>query len=140
MIAIVGGLKRGEREYLELLKTYNLKGKVYNTQCPNFCKKIKKAKNPIIIFGENILNQKNGFFLISKFKNLKVFDNKNINFFNTKTGFINFLEINFNNNYNIQNKLDNKNNQTLYLFNTNLKEKLKKKKEDFLIYQGHHFT
>ncbi len=106
----------------------------------SFCKKIKKSKNPIIIFGENILNQKNGFFLISKLKNLKIFDKKNVNFFNTKTGFINFLEINFNNNYNIQNNLNNKNIKTLYLFNTNLKERLKKNKETFLIYQGHHFT
>ena len=44
MVAIVGGLKRGEREYLELLKSYNLKGKVYNTQCPNFVKKSKIVK------------------------------------------------------------------------------------------------
>ncbi len=100
-----------------------------------FCKKLKKAKNPLIIFGENILNQKNGFFLYSKFKNLKTFKNKNINFFNSKTSFINFSEINFNNP-----KLKFKNSKVFYLFNTNLKEKLQKKNENFYIYQGHHFT
>ncbi len=61
----------------------------------DFCKKLRKAKNPMIIFGENILNFKNGYFLFSKFKELKTFQNKNINFLNSKTGFINFLEINF---------------------------------------------
>lgn len=101
----------------------------------NFCKQIKKAKNPIIIFGENVLNQKNAFFLISKFKNLNVFNNKNINFFNSKTGFINYLEINFN-----SSKLKSKNSEIFYLFNTNLKNKLKKNNKSFLIYQGHHFT
>jgi NADH-quinone oxidoreductase chain G len=103
----------------------------------SFCKKLKKAKNPIIIFGENLLNQKNNYFLISKFKNLKVFNNNNINFFNSKTGFINFLEINFNNSQ--LNKDVNKSN-IYYLLNTNLKNNLKKKKKTFYIYQGHHFT
>ncbi len=101
----------------------------------SFCKKLRKAKNPIIIFGEDILNQKNGYFLISKFKNLKTFNNKNINFFNSKTGFINFLEINFNNA-----QLNNNNSNIYYLLNTNLKNNLKKNKECFYIYQGHHFT
>lgn len=100
-----------------------------------FCKQLKKAKNPLIIFGENILNLKNGYFLMLKFKNLKIFKNKNIHFFNTKTGFINFLEINFNN---LKLKVENSN--IIYLYNTNLKEKLKKKENDFYIYQGHHFT
>jgi NADH-quinone oxidoreductase chain G len=103
----------------------------------SFCKKLKKAKNPIIIFGENLLNQKNNYFLISKFKNLKVFNNNNINFFNSKTGFINFLEINFNNSQ--LNKDVNKSN-IYYLLNTNLKNNFKKKKKTFYIYQGHHFT
>lgn len=100
-----------------------------------FCKKLKKAKNPLIIFGENVLNSKNGYFLISKFKNLKTFNNKNINFFNSKTGFVNYLEINFNN-FNLNNNSSN----LFYLFNTNLKNKLKKNKKNFYIYQGHHFT
>ena len=99
----------------------------------SFCKKLKKAKNPIIIFNENILNQKNSYFFISKFKNLKTFSNNNINFFNTKTGFINFLEINFN-----LSKLNSNSSELLYLFNTDLK--LKKNKNNFYIYQGHHFT
>lgn len=101
----------------------------------NFCKTLKKAKNPLIIFGENVLNQKNNYFLISKFKNLKTFNNKNINFFNSKTGFINFLEINFNNT-----NLKYNNSEVFYLLNTNLKKKIEKKKENFFIYQGHHFT
>jgi NADH-quinone oxidoreductase subunit G len=101
----------------------------------SFCKKLKKAKNPLIIFGENLLNQKNNYFLISKFKSLKVFNNKNINFFNSKTGFINFLEINFNK---PQLNIDNSN--VYYLLNTNLKKNIKKHKKTFYIYQGHHFT
>lgn len=100
-----------------------------------FCKKLKKAKNPLIIFGENFLNQKNGFYFISKFKKLKTFKNKDINFFNSKTGFLNFLEINFD-----HSKLRKEDSQLYYLFNTNLKNNLKKNKFDFLIYQGHHFT
>jgi len=101
----------------------------------SFCKKLKKSKNPLIIFGENVLNQKNSYFLISKFKNLKIFNNNNINFFNSKTGFINFLEINFNN---LQLNINNSN--IFYLLNTNLKDNLQKNKKNFYIYQGHHFT
>lgn len=100
----------------------------------SFCKDLKKAKNPIIIFGENIINQKNGFFLISKLKNLS-FLNNNINFFNSKNSLMNFLEINFTNT-----KLNLKNSKIFYLYNTNLKNKLIKKKNNFIIYQGHHFT
>lgn len=99
-----------------------------------FCQNLKKAKNPIIIFGENIINQKNGFFLISKLKNLS-FLNNNINFFNSKNSLINFLEINFTNT-----KLNSKNSKVSYLYNTNLKNKLIKEKNNFIIYQGHHFT
>jgi len=99
-----------------------------------FCKDLKKAKNPIIIFGENIINQKNGFFLISKLKNLS-FLNNNINFFNSKNSLMNFLEINFTNT-----KLNLKNSKVSYLYNTNLKDKLIKEKNNFIIYQGHHFT
>ncbi|MGL5052338.1 MAG: DUF2325 domain-containing protein [Cetobacterium sp.] len=62
MVAIVGGLKRGEREYLEILKSYKLKGKVYNTQCPDFCKKIKNCEMCIIftnLVSHNLLNSCN---------------------------------------------------------------------------------
>jgi NADH dehydrogenase/NADH:ubiquinone oxidoreductase subunit G len=100
----------------------------------SFCKDLKKAKNPIIIFGENIINQKNGYFLISKLKNLS-FLNNNINFFNSKNSLMNFLEINFTNT-----KLNSKNSKISYLYNTNLKNKLIKEKNNFIIYQGHHFT
>ena len=78
-----------------------------------FCKEIKKAKNPLIIVGENILYQKNGYYLIRKLKNLSVLKKK-INFFNTKTSLINFFEINF------FNKTLKKNiSKTYYLYNTN---------------------
>lgn len=98
-----------------------------------FCKNLKKAKKPIIIFGENILNSKNGYFLISKLKKLS-FLNKNINFFNSKSSLINFLEINF-----FNSKLYSKKFKIYYLYNTNFKNKLKSK-NNFIIYQGHHFT
>jgi NADH-quinone oxidoreductase chain G len=100
----------------------------------DFCKNLKKAKKPVIIFGENIINQKNGYFLMSKFKNLS-FLNNNINFFHSRSSFINFLEINF-----LNNKLNSKNAKVSYLYNTNLKKKLLKNNNDFIIYQGHHFT
>ena len=99
-----------------------------------FCKDLKKAKKPLIILGENILNQKNGFFLINKVKNLSIFKN-NINFFTTKTSLINFFEITFSKSNNLLKK-----SQLYYLFNTNLQKKLKISKKDFIIYQGHHFT
>nr|YP_001165361.1 NADH dehydrogenase subunit 11 [Phytophthora ramorum]ABG54112.1 NADH dehydrogenase subunit 11 [Phytophthora ramorum]ACD46628.1 NADH dehydrogenase subunit 11 [Phytophthora ramorum] len=99
-----------------------------------FCKDLKKAKKPLIIVGENILNQKNGFFILSKLKNL-VFLNKNINFFTSQTALINFFEITFTKSNNLLN-----NSQLYYLFNTNLQNKLKISKNSFVIYQGHHFT
>ncbi len=146
-IHLINRLKKGNFEIAYLGHNNNFTFPIKNLGLTNdiliqillgkhsFCKKLKKAKNPIIIFGENILSQKNGYFLISKFKNLKTFNNKNINFFNTKTGFINFLEINFNNF-----KFNTNNSKVLYLFNTNLKKELKKNNENFYIYQGHHFT
>ena len=100
----------------------------------SFCKELKKAKKPLILVGENVLNQKNGFFLIEKLKKI-TFLEKNINFFNTKTSLINFFEINF-----FNTNLNNQKSSLIYLFNTNLKNKLKKQKNSFLVYQGHHFT
>lgn len=99
-----------------------------------FCKDLKKAKKPLIFIGENILNQKNGFFFIAKLKNLSIFKN-NVNFFSTQTSLINFLEITFSKK---QNSL--KDSKLYYLFNTNLQNKLNKSKNSFSIYQGHHFT
>nr|YP_010394283.1 NADH dehydrogenase subunit 11 [Phytophthora cryptogea]DAZ88291.1 TPA_asm: NADH dehydrogenase subunit 11 [Phytophthora cryptogea] len=99
-----------------------------------FCKDLKKAKKPLIIVGENILNQKNGFFILSKLKNLS-FLNKNINFFFSQTSLINFFEITF-----TKSKNSVKNSKLYYLFNTNLQKKLKVSKSNFIIYQGHHFT
>nr|YP_010394638.1 NADH dehydrogenase subunit 11 [Plasmopara halstedii]DAZ89075.1 TPA_asm: NADH dehydrogenase subunit 11 [Plasmopara halstedii] len=99
-----------------------------------FCKNLKKAKKPIIIIGKNILNQKNGFFLIKKLQNLLINKN-NINFFNSQTSLINFFEITFP-------KLQNLSNipELYYLFNTNLQNKLRISDKTFIIYQGHHFT
>jgi NADH-quinone oxidoreductase chain G len=99
-----------------------------------FCKDLKKAKKPLIIIGENILNQKNGFFLLEKLKNLS-FLKKNINFFNTQVSLINFLETTF-----TKSSLSNINTKLYYLFNTNLQNQLKISKNNFIIYQGHHFT
>nr|YP_009547905.1 NADH dehydrogenase subunit 11 [Bremia lactucae]AZL92957.1 NADH dehydrogenase subunit 11 [Bremia lactucae] len=99
-----------------------------------FCKNLKKAKKPLIIVGENILNQKNGFLFISKLKNLLILKN-NLNFFNSQTSLINFFEINFSNSQSFF-KIP----KLYYLFNTNLQNNLKLSKKDFVIYQGHHFT
>lgn len=146
-IHLINRLKKGNFEIAYLGHNNNFTFPIKNLGLTNdvliqillgkhfFCRKLKKAKNPLIIFDESILNQKNGYFLISKLNNLKTFNNKNINFFNTKTGFINFLEINFNNL-----KLNSKNSKVLYLFNTDLKKKLQKNAQNFYIYQGHHFT
>nr|YP_010394482.1 NADH dehydrogenase subunit 11 [Phytophthora pinifolia]DAZ88529.1 TPA_asm: NADH dehydrogenase subunit 11 [Phytophthora pinifolia] len=99
-----------------------------------FCKDLKKAKRPLIIIGENIINQKNGFFILQKLKNLSFFKN-NINFFNTQISLINFLEITF-----TKSLQSNFNSKLYYLFNTNLQNQLKRSKNNFIIYQGHHFT
>lgn len=99
-----------------------------------FCKELKNAKKPLIIFGENTINQKNGFFLANKLKNLSIFKN-NMNFFSTRTSLINFFEITFSRSNNLL-----KNSKLYYLFNTNLQNKLKIPKKSFIIYQGHHFT
>nr|YP_010508105.1 NADH dehydrogenase subunit 11 [Phytophthora pseudotsugae]UXG56428.1 NADH dehydrogenase subunit 11 [Phytophthora pseudotsugae] len=100
----------------------------------SFCKDLKKAKKPLIIIGENIIKQKNGFFFLSKLKNLSFLKN-NINFFNSQTSLINFFEITFSKSQNLLN-----NSKLYYLFNTNLQNKLKISKNTFTIYQGHHFT
>lgn len=99
-----------------------------------FCTELKNAKKPLIIFGENTINQKNGIFLANKLKNLSFFKN-NINFFSTRTSLINFFEITFSRSNNLL-----KNSKLYYLFNTNLQNKLKIPKKSFIIYQGHHFT
>lgn len=99
-----------------------------------FCKDLKKSKKPLIFIGENILNQKNGFYFLSKLKNLSIFKN-NINFYNSQTSLINFFEITFSQSNNFLNDFE-----LYYLFNTNLQKKLKISKNSFVIYQGHHFT
>ena len=116
-------------EHLGLsLKTFNniLIGKHF------FCKKLKKAKNPFIIIGQNILHQKNGFILIENIKKL-FFLEKKIHFLSTATSFIHFSEL-F-----IDNQLKSKKINFLYLYNTNIKKKRLNQKE-FIVYQGHHFT
>jgi NADH-quinone oxidoreductase chain G len=98
-----------------------------------FCTKIKKAKNPFIIVGKNILYQKNGLLLIENIKKLVVFK-KQIHFLNINTSFIHFNEIFF-----FTTQLKNKKANFLFLYNTNIKKKSVNKKR-FIIYQGHHFT
>ena len=100
----------------------------------SFCKDLKKSKKPLIFIGENVLKQKNGFYFLSKLKNLSIFKN-NINFFNSQTSLINFFEITFSQSNNFLN-----NSKLYYLYNTNLQKKLKISKDSFIIYQGHHFT
>ena len=100
-----------------------------------FCKHIKKAKNPFFILGEVILHIKNSTYLINKLNNLSFLKKKNVNFLNNKTSLINFLEINFD-----KNKLNKNSSKIFYLYNTNLKDNTYFKKENFLIYQGHHFS
>jgi NADH-quinone oxidoreductase subunit G len=98
-----------------------------------YCKKIKKAKNPLIIIGNNIILNKNNYYLIKKLYELKFLSYKNINFLSPQTSILNFSEINFsksffnkNNNYNL-----------LFLYNTDFKQTFSNK---YTIYIGHHFT
>lgn len=98
-----------------------------------FCKKLIKAKNPLILFGENSIYNKNILYFIDFLK--KVLNKDNINFLNSTNIFTNFLEINFFNHVLKDNKT-----KISYLFNTNLKKNILKKKQEFIIYQGHHFT
>ena len=100
----------------------------------SFCKELKKAKKPFILVGENLLNQKNGYYLINKLKEIKSL-NKNIHFLNTKSSFIHFFEINFSNINLKSNKPD-----VFFLLNTNLQDQLVINQKNFVIYQGHHFT
>jgi NADH-quinone oxidoreductase chain G len=104
-----------------------------------FCKKLKKAKNPIIIIGTNNFYQFINFnSIIEKFKNLSFMSNLNFNILHTQSSYLNFLEI-FNKKYNFNNKKNN----LYYLYNTDFQKNLKKNifnKNNFIIYQGHHFT
>nr|YP_009327245.1 NADH dehydrogenase subunit 11 [Aphanomyces invadans]AOQ30642.1 NADH dehydrogenase subunit 11 [Aphanomyces invadans] len=104
-----------------------------------FCKKLKKAKNPVIIIGNNFFNQlKNSSYILEKFKNLSFISLKNFNILHSQSSYLNFLEI-FNKKYNFQNK----NSNLYYLYNTDFQKNIKKniiKNNDFIIYQGHHFN
>ena len=105
----------------------------------SFCKKLKKAKNPMIIIGTNFFYQnKESSFIIEKFKNLSFLKNTNFNILQTQSSYLNFLEI-FNKKYNFENITSN----LYYLFNTDINKNLKKNfinKNDYVIYQGHHFN
>lgn len=104
-----------------------------------FCKKLKKAKNPVIIIGTNFFNQlKESSILVEKLQNLSFLSSKNINVLHTQVSYLNFLEI-FNKKYNFSKKKDN----LYYLYNTDFQKNTKKEIFDgknFIIYQGHHFT
>jgi NADH-quinone oxidoreductase chain G len=101
----------------------------------SFCKILKKSKNPLLIFGENIINFKNYYIVFNAFKNLSFLKNNNVNFLHSSISIIHFLEITFPliKKYTNFSKL-------LYLYNTNLYLNNKMKKNGFIIYQGHHFT
>lgn len=102
----------------------------------SFCKKFKKAKNPIIICGTNFFNQlNNSSIMIEKFKNLSFIFPNNFNILHSQSSYLNFLEI-FNKKYNFQNQKNN----FYYLYNTNFQKELKKTENNFIVYQGHHFT
>ena len=105
----------------------------------SFCKKLKKAKKPVIILGTNIFYQFNNFvYILEKFKNLTFMSNLNFNILHTQSSYLNFLEI-FNKKYNFSNKRNN----LYYLYNTDFQKNLKQNifdKDNFIIYQGHHFT
>lgn len=105
----------------------------------DFCKKLKKAKNPVIIIGSNFFNE-NGEakFIIEKLKNLSFLNYLSFNVVQKQSSYINFLEI-FNKKNNYENNLSN----LYYLFNTNINKNLNDKifnSNNFIIYQGHHFT
>lgn len=104
----------------------------------SFCIKLKKAKNPVIIIGTNIFYQfNNSIHLLEKFKNLSFFNHINFNILHTQSSYLNFLEI-FNKKYNFKNKKNN----LYYLYNTDFQKNINKEldKDNFIIYQGHHFT
>lgn len=48
MVAIVGGVKKCEKEYKKILEDKNLKCKIFNTMCPNFKKKIENCECCIV--------------------------------------------------------------------------------------------
>lgn len=100
----------------------------------SFCKKLKSSKNPIIIFGEDFLNSLSSDILID-FINKKLNFIKIINIFSNNS-LINFMEI-FGKINTKKNKIKNK---ILYLYNTKKFLNYKNKKNNFIIYYGHHFT
>ncbi len=56
MVAIIGGVKKCEREYIELLKKDNIKCKVFNTMCPDFKKKIEACETCVVFV--NVVSHK----------------------------------------------------------------------------------
>ncbi|MGL4533491.1 MAG: DUF2325 domain-containing protein [Fusobacteriaceae bacterium] len=48
MIAIVGGVKKCEKEYKKIMDEVNHKCKIFNTMCPNFKKKIENCQCCIV--------------------------------------------------------------------------------------------
>ena len=132
-IAYIGSKMNLTYPCLHLGNSFNIVIKILSGQ-HSFCKLLKKSKNPYIIFGENILEIKNYYNIISKFRALSFINQKNINFLINKSSFINFFEINF-----FSKKQNIKNTKFLYLYNTNLKN-FKISNNKFIVYQGHHFT
>jgi len=110
-------------------------------------KKLKKAKKPIFIIGESVLELKNSKYILEKTKNFLIennFINENWNALNILTqnastvGAIDlgFYNIDKNNNFIFFDKLKNKEFKLLYLVGSDNLEI--KKNEEFIIYQGSH--
>nr|YP_008475377.1 NADH dehydrogenase subunit 11 [Thraustotheca clavata]AGS55499.1 NADH dehydrogenase subunit 11 [Thraustotheca clavata] len=105
----------------------------------SFCKKLKKAKNPTLIIGSNFFYENSeAAFIIEKIKNLSFLNHLNFNIVQKQTSYINFLEI-FNKKHNYENSIT----DFYYLLNTDINKNLNKKifnSNNFIVYQGHHFT
>jgi len=110
-------------------------------------KKLKKAKKPIFIIGESVLELKNSKYILEKTKNFLIennFINENWNALNilmqnaSTVGAIDlgFYNIDKNNNFIFFDKLKNKEFKLLYLVGSDNLEI--KKNEEFIIYQGSH--
>lgn len=132
-IASIGSQINSNFPILNLGSTFETLSEIFLGK-HSFCKKIIKAKNPIIIAGNNLIYKKNGFSFFYKFKNLEFLKKLNVNFLSSTISLIHFLEINF-----INSTLKTKKNDIIFFINT-LNSSILKDQTNFKIYQGHHFT
>lgn len=101
-----------------------------------FCKDLIKSKKFLIIFGQNFLNKNKNLEIFYFLKNFvsKLKNKGYINIIINESGFINFLEISAKYNKTL------KNNDIVYLVNTDNFIKKNNFTKPLYIYQGHHFT